>query len=89
MQGYVYGALLARHYFAVEQGDTATAERYRAKAVELKRRSTRTSGSRTAGGSPMGLDADKRPIDALASNMGHCLWTGIVDEDKAPRWPSA
>jgi glycogen debranching enzyme len=22
--------------------------------------------------------------DALASNMGHCLWTGIVDVDKAP-----
>ena len=32
----------------------------------------------------MGLDADKKPIDALASNAGHCLWTGIVDEDKAP-----
>jgi glycogen debranching enzyme len=32
----------------------------------------------------MGLDGDKAPIDALASNMGHCLWTGIVDEDKAP-----
>src|SRR5581483_7864541 len=31
----------------------------------------------------MGLDADKKPIDALASNMGHALWTGIVDEDKA------
>src|SRR5438270_6257511 len=31
----------------------------------------------------MGLDADKKPLDALASNMGHCLWTGIVDEDKA------
>jgi glycogen debranching enzyme len=31
----------------------------------------------------MGLDAEKRPIDALASNIGHCLWTGIVDEDKA------
>ena len=31
----------------------------------------------------MGLDRDKRPIDALTSNMGHCLWTGIVDDDKA------
>ena len=31
----------------------------------------------------MALDADKRPVDALASNMGHCLWTGIVDDDKA------
>ena len=31
----------------------------------------------------MGLDRDKVPIDAMASNIGHCLWTGIVDEDKA------
>ena len=31
----------------------------------------------------VGLDRDKRPIDALASNMGHCLLTGIVDTDKA------
>src|SRR4029079_18783368 len=31
----------------------------------------------------MALDDRKRPVDALASNMGHCLWTGIVDEDKA------
>ena len=31
----------------------------------------------------MGLDRDKNPIDALASNMGHCLWTGILDADKA------
>jgi len=30
------------------------------------------------------LDKDKRPVDACTSNMGHCLWTGIVDEDKAP-----
>jgi len=31
----------------------------------------------------VGLDRDERPIDALASNMGHCLWSGIVDDDKA------
>ena len=23
-------------------------------------------------------------MDACASNMGHCLWFGLVDEDKAP-----
>ena len=31
----------------------------------------------------MALDGAKRQIDAIASNMGHCLWTGIVDDDKA------
>lgn len=33
----------------------------------------------------LGLDREKRPIDALTSNVGHCLWSGIVDEDKAER----
>ena len=32
----------------------------------------------------MGLDRDKQQIDGIGSNMGHCLWTGIVDEEKAP-----
>src|SRR5207302_6512071 len=32
----------------------------------------------------IGLDGEKNQIDALASNMGHCLWTGIIDTDKAP-----
>jgi glycogen debranching enzyme len=31
----------------------------------------------------LGLDRQKRQIDSLASNMGHCLWTGIVDASKA------
>jgi glycogen debranching enzyme len=32
----------------------------------------------------VGLGPDKKPIDSLASNMGHCLWAGIIDEEKAP-----
>ena len=50
-----------------------------------RRRSTGTSGSRRRGWFAIGLDADKQPIDSLTSNIGHCLWTGIVDEDKARR----
>ena len=38
----------------------------------------------------MALDRDKRPVDAITSNMGHLLWAGIVaDHDKAAavaRW---
>ena len=26
----------------------------------------------------LALDGDKRQVDAIASNMGHCLWAGIV-----------
>jgi glycogen debranching enzyme len=31
----------------------------------------------------LALDADKRPADAIGSNAGHCLWSGIVAPDRA------
>ncbi|HEY2430957.1 MAG TPA: glycogen debranching N-terminal domain-containing protein [Acidimicrobiales bacterium] len=83
VQGYVYAAYLARAFFADEMGDPSTAARWRARAVQLKRRFNEDFWLEDRGWFAMGLDAEKRPIDALASNMGHCLWTGIVDEDKA------
>jgi glycogen debranching enzyme len=85
VQGYVYGAYLARAHFADEMGDASTAARYRVMAKALKTAFNRDFWMEDRGWYAMGLDADKRPIDALASNMGHCLWTGIVDKDKAPR----
>jgi glycogen debranching enzyme len=30
----------------------------------------------------LGLDAEKRPIDALASNMGHLLWSGLLPPER-------
>ena len=83
VQGYVYGAYLARAYFADEMGEVDAAAKWRARAVDLKRRFNQDFWVEERGWLAMGLDADKRPIDALASNMGHALWTGIVDEDKA------
>ena len=40
-----------------------------------------------AAGSPSLSTRDKRQVDALASNMGHCLWTGIVDDEQGRRRP--
>ncbi|MCC6339114.1 MAG: amylo-alpha-1,6-glucosidase [Acidimicrobiia bacterium] len=85
VQGYVYAALLARSRFAEEAGDADTATRLADRAAGLKARFNRDFWLEDRGWFAMGLDADKAPIDALASNMGHCLWTGIVDADKAER----
>ena len=30
------------------------------------------------------LGSDKRPVDSLTSNIGHCLWSGIVSDERAP-----
>jgi len=83
VQGYVYSAYLARSYFAAEAGDTDAAVMWRGRATELKRRFNEDFWLADREWFAMGLDADKKPIDALASNMGHVLWTGIADVDKA------
>ncbi len=83
IQGYVYGAYLARAYFAGEQGDQETSTRLRQKAATLKANFNRDFWLDDRDWLAMGLDRDKKPIDALTSNMGHCLWTGILDADKA------
>ncbi len=85
VQAYTYGAYLASAHFAFEVGDTATYERFRAKATHLKAAFNRDFWLDDKGWYAVGLDADKRPIDSLTSNIGHCLWAGIVDEDKAAR----
>jgi len=83
VQAYTYGAYLASAHFAFEAGDTATYDRFRSKAAHLKAAFNRDFWLEEQGWFAVGLDADKKPIDSLTSNIGHCLWTGIVDEDKA------
>jgi glycogen debranching enzyme len=83
IQGYVYAAYLARAHLARERGDEETARHWAARAGALKREFNRAFWLPDRGYYALGLDGDKRPIDALGSNMGHCLWTGIVDRDKA------
>jgi glycogen debranching enzyme len=83
VQGYVYGAYLARAFFAAEAGDQAASARLRHKAAELKAAFNRDFWIDERGVVAMGLDRDKKPIDGVGSSMGHCLWTGILDADKA------
>jgi glycogen debranching enzyme len=84
VQGYTYAAYTARAHFAEEAGDHETEARYLDKARRLREAFNRDFWLEDRGWFALGLDAAKRPIDALASNMGHCLWTGIVDAEKAP-----
>jgi glycogen debranching enzyme len=83
VQAYVYAAYLAGAHFALEAGDHDNMHRYQQKAVDLKLAFNRDFWLEDHGWFAVGLDAHKEPIDALTSNIGHCLWTGIADEDKA------
>jgi glycogen debranching enzyme len=84
VQGYVYGAYLASAWMAHEAGDNAKAEELRDRAARLKRQFNEQFWLPDRGYFAVALDGDKRPVDACASNMGHCLTTGIIERDKAP-----
>jgi glycogen debranching enzyme len=85
IQGYVYDAKrrvadMARRLLQ----EQALSDRLEREANELKSRVNRDFWSEERGGYYIvGLDGDKRPIDSMASNMGHLLWSGIVPEDRA------
>jgi glycogen debranching enzyme len=83
VQAYVYAAYRARSHFAAEAGDDAAAETWRRRAADLRTAFNRDFWVDDAGWFALALDGDKQPVPALASDMGHCLWSGIVDEDKA------
>lgn len=83
VQAYVYGAYRARALLARMLEAPQAAVRWDQRATAFKARFNETFWMEDRGYFAMGLDADKRPIDALASNMGHCLWTGVVDDAKA------
>ena len=86
IQGYVYDAKVRCARLAREHwGDEELAEQLEQQAAELKERFNRDFWLEDRGWFALGLDARKRPIDALTSNIGHCLWTGIVDDDKVER----
>jgi glycogen debranching enzyme len=84
VQAYVYGALIARSHCATEAGDVALAQQLRDRAQALKTAFNEDFWVDDGQYFAMGLDRDRKQIDAIASNMGHCLWTGIVDEARAP-----
>jgi glycogen debranching enzyme len=84
VQAYVYNAYLARAWMAYDAGDPTLGARLTEQAAQLKRRFNEEFWMPERGYYAIALDGRKRQVDACASNMGQCLWHGIVDEDKAP-----
>jgi glycogen debranching enzyme len=83
VQGYAYAAYRARAAFAREAGDARGVRHWETTAARLKRAFNQAFWLPDQGWYAAALDRDKRPVDALTSNIGHCLWTGIADQDKA------
>jgi glycogen debranching enzyme len=84
LQGYVYDAKrrcarLAREIW----NDPGLADRLNRESADLKVRFNRDFWIPERQFFALALDGDKRKVDSLTSNIGHLLWSGIVDDDKA------
>ena len=84
LQGYAYdakvrGARLARRFWR----DPEFADKLEKEAADLKLRFNRDFWVKDRGYFAVALDADGRQVDSLTSNIGHLLWSGIVEKSKA------
>lgn len=84
LQGYAYDAKMraARLARAVWR-DPAFADELERQAAALKRRFNRDFWVEDGEYFALALDAEGGRVDALSSNIGHLLWSGIVDKSKA------
>jgi glycogen debranching enzyme len=83
-QGYAYdakvrGARLAREFWHDEE----YAAKLEASAAELKRRFNTDFWVEDGGYFALAIDPEGKQLDVLSSNIGHLLWSGIVEPDKA------
>lgn len=83
VQAYTYAAFLARARIADHTNEPKAGEMWRDRAARLRTAFDEAFWLPDRGWYAVGLDRDRRPIDALTSNIGHCLWAGIVPEQRA------
>lgn len=83
VQGYAYGARL--HYAEMLEalGDHEAAAAPRRRAQMLKAAFNRDFWVDEINYYAMALDGDNAPVASVGSNPGHCLWTGMVDRERA------
>jgi glycogen debranching enzyme len=85
LQGYVYNAWVRMAEVFDALGKPERAHELRAKAAVLFERFNEAFWDEDLGFYAFALDGDKNKVLTVASNAGHCLWSGIVPPARAKR----
>lgn len=85
VQGYVYKAKLVFARLARLFGETERADQLEWQAQTLKRKFNEDFWCDELGTFALALDGEKRPCEVKASNAGHLLYAGIVNQEYARR----
>ncbi|MDA8218039.1 MAG: trehalase family glycosidase [Dehalococcoidales bacterium] len=83
VQGYVYDAKMRMAELYRSLANEERAAELERQAGELRSRFNDAFWMADEGYYALALDAQKRQVTGIASNPGHCLWSGIVDPRKA------
>ncbi len=83
-QGYAFAAYRGRAELARLTGDEVSARRWRARAADLAERFNDAFWLPAQRRYAMALGPDGEAVDGDGSNVGHALWTGVVDARRAP-----
>ncbi|MCU1598706.1 MAG: amylo-alpha,6-glucosidase [Glaciihabitans sp.] len=91
VQAYAYEAAMHAadllDHFGGDSDDSSSSSEWRSWAAALRARFHETFWISDAAGEypAIALDAHKRPVDTVTSNIGHLLGTGILDDDQSAR----
>jgi glycogen debranching enzyme len=85
LQGYVYDAWIRMAEVFAALGKPDRAQDLRTKAAALSVRFNQAFWDEELGFYAFALDGDKNKVLTVASNAGHCLWSGIVPPERAKR----
>ena len=80
VQAYTYAAWRAGAALAAAEGRRGDVTGPRRGPTTCGSDSTQDFWLEERGAFAIALDGKRRPVDAVTSNMGHCLWAGIVED---------
>jgi glycogen debranching enzyme len=85
LQGYVYDAWLRMAEIYDELDDKRSANRLRKKAAALFKKFNEEFWDEEFGFYAYALDGEKKKVLSVASNVGQCLWSGIIAPERAAK----
>jgi glycogen debranching enzyme len=84
LQGYWYAAQQLMGVLCAARGELADSRAHFAAAADLKTRFNRDWWSEREQCIGLAMDPGKRLVEAVTSNVGHCMAAGIIDDDHLP-----
>ncbi len=85
LQGYVFDAWMRMAEVFTALGEVSFATELRTKAAKLQAHFEESFWCEDIGFYAFALDPHKQPVRTIASNPGHCLWSGIASPEHAAR----